>query len=312
MKLGRKYQMMVTGRSGSPIYLEYPLTVEFEITHHTFAAGNHANFSLYNLSKKHREDLLIDQWFKGRPYPITFNAGYESQQPQSAARVTNTTTAVQSTLPQIFNGFVNIAYTERVGSDLITRINALDNGNVTSDQPSAVFPPNFVIAANTPFSTAVRSMMALLVGVKPGVVVVTPLPKPPASRPWSPTGKVWEVLQTLAPKGGDVFIEDGVCHMLGQNDVLPGVNNLGTLRSDTGLLNIPKYMGYTVECSCIFEPALKIGKYIDLRSDFSPVVNKRYKIHKFTHSGVISGSLSGNATSNISLNALPSPVTPSA
>lgn len=310
IKFDRNYRMMVTGRSGNSIYLEYPLTLEFDVTSHIFAAGNKAEFSIYGLNKKNRDDLLIDQWLKIRDgYPIILNAGYRSQQPNGGAAVVGDSTYQTSPLPEIFNGFINVAYTERLGSELVTRIDAIDNGNVTSNSPSASFPSNFVIAANTPFVSVIKAMMGLLVNVRVGAVVVTPTPRPPVTRNWTPTGKVWDALQTMTPPGANVFIFNGVCHMLGENDVIPGANNVGTLNAETGLLNIPKYMGNSVVCQCVFEPALAIGKYVNLESEFSPSMTGRYKIIQFTHSGTISGAVSGTpATSTITLQKLPAPV----
>lgn len=295
--------MMVTGRSGERLFFGYPLTLQFDITHHIFAAGNTANFSIYNLSTKNRNEILFDEYIKKGSYPITLNAGYGSQQEQDFVGP-----RLKPTLPLIFSGTVNVAYTERVGGDLITRINALDNGDVTSDKPSAYFPSDFTVPINTPFVDMIKSMMRLLGEVKVGEVVVTP-PQPNYTRARPHTGSVWNMLQALKPPNGHVFIDNGVCHMLGQNDVLPGLNNLGTLSSDSGLLNIPKYMGENVECSCVFEPALAIGKTMRLSSDFDTrYSDKVYKIIQYTHSGTISGTLSGDAISTISLAALPATV----
>lgn len=302
MKFGRNYRMTATGRSGESIEFGYPLTLTFDVTHHIFAAGNHANFGVYNLNRNNRDDLLLDEWFKKRRCPITLNAGYSP--PDFVGPVF---------LPQIFSGNINVAYTERSGSDLITRINALDigDGSSTSQKPSAYFPSNFSVPANTTFVKMIKSMMALLGGgVQVGEVIVTP-PRPIITRTVKSTKSVWDTLQDYTPAGGHVFIDNGVCHMLGQNDTLPGVNNVGTLNTDSGLLNIPKYMGQTVEVSCIFEPALTIGMSIRLDSKFDTRnPNKLYKIVQYTHSGTISGTLSGDAISTITLAALPSTVAP--
>lgn len=309
VKFLRSFQMKVTGRSGVELFINYPLTLTFDITNHIFSAANSAQFSLYNLSERNRSEILVDaQLKKIGGFPITLNAGYQTQYPQAGtqlAAISKTSTP----LPTIFNGFVNVAYTERNGPDLITRIDAMDLGDVGTSDPSAVFPSTFKVAKGTSFVNKILSMMRLLKHVKPGVVVVTPA-QPAATGNEVYVGRVWTYLQDIAAGvGGNVFVENGVCNMLGQNDVVPGVNNLGELTSDTGLLNIPRYTGHTVTCSCVFEPALAIGKQISLKSQYAGAPNGPYKIVQYSHKGTISGSVSGDAVSDITLISLPSPVT---
>lgn len=295
--------MMATGKSGIPVYIRYPLTLEFEISSHYFAAGNKAEFTIFNLNKGNRDALLIDYWMKTLDgFPITLNAGYRSQQ---STQLVVGDTPNQSSLPQIFSGFINEAYTTRVGSDLLTRIDAVDNGNIASELPPADFPPTFSVAANEPFADMVKRMMALLVNVKVGEVLVTPARKPYVTKAWTPVGKVWDVLQTVTPPGANLFIFNGTCHMLGQNDTLPVENGLRELSVETGLLNIPKYTGNGVVCTCIFEPTLAIGREINLKSEHSKAMNGKYKIVQYDHSGTISGATSGDATSTITLQRVP-------
>lgn len=316
MKFGRTYQLMVEGRSGLPIYLQFPLTLEFSISHTIFASANTADFSLYSLSSSHRSEILFDQYFKARPYKVTLNAGYISQQPQgptipvsTAAPGSPGASAILSSLPQVFTGYVNVAYTDKNGSDLVTHINAFDNGDITDSKPAGNIPPTFSGHKGDSFIKVVQGIMKFLNNVKPGAVVVTPTP-PPLTKDRAFVGSAWENLQKLVPGGGDVFIENGTCYMLGPNDALPQNNSLAILSSDTGLLNIPKYMGTTVLCQSIFEPSLAIGKRIDLASDLNPSVNGPYKVIAYSHHGTISGVVSGDALSDITLQSLNSPLVP--
>ena len=310
VKFLRSFQLKVTGRSGVELFINYPLTLTFDITNHIFSAANSAQFSLYNLSERNRSEILVDaQLKKIGGFPVTLNAGYQTQYPQAGAQLA-AISKTSTPLPTIFNGFVNVAYTERNGPDLITRIDAMDLGDVATSDPSAVFPSAFRVARGTSFVDKVKSMMRLLKGVQVGAVIVTPV-QPATTRDETYSGRVWDYLQSIAAHvGGNVFVENGVCNMLGQNDVVPGLNNLGELTSDTGLLNIPRYTGHTVTCSSVFEPALAIGKTIGLKSQYAGAPNGMYKIIQYSHRGTISGSVSGDAVSDITLVSLPSPVTP--
>lgn len=299
MKFGRSYQMTVVGLSGNLISINFPLTLEFNITHHQFAQSNVADFSIYNLSSTKRSDIACNQFIKLQPRQVILRAGYASQNTLGQLGDPNS-------LPVIFNGYLNVAYTERSGSNLITRINAFDHGDTSSSKPATIFPNNFSIPANTSFEQMVLQVMGCLrgSGINPGAVQVSN-PPPPITRPRPFSGPVYETLVQLSLEapGTRVFVEQGVCNMVGYNDSLGG-NNLGTLTSETGLLGIPKYTGATILASCVFEPALAINKTINLDSTFAPLVNGPCKIIGYTHSGTISGSKSGDAISDIEMQSL--------
>lgn len=311
MKFGRSYHMTVTGRTSVPgrpveISVNFPLTLEFNITHNIFAAANTADFSIYNLSAGNRSEISFNQFLKSQPYPIKLRAGYISQNQLGLA-------GTPDSLPLIFDGFSNIAYTERSGGDLITRINAFDNGDITTGKPAAVFPKNFSIAPSTTFPDMVRQVMsALRPNVAPGNVLVTPVPDPVGSRGRSFTGTVWTALLDLAREaaGAKVYIENGVCNMLGQNDTLGG-NNLGVLQASTGLIGIPRYTGANILVSCVFEPSLTIGKTLELNGTFlnnGTGPSAPCKIVAYTHRGTISGVESGDAVSDITLMSVNTPL----
>lgn len=307
---------MVTGKSGKQIFINYPINMTFNITRHIFGSGAGAQFALYNLSENNRSEILKDAVFSiAAGFPITLNAGYQPYQPaipQGAASQFSGPVNKQKSLPLVFKGFVNVAYTERVGADLVTRIDAVDNGDIAVKGPSTMFTSSFQVVKGMTFVEKVKAMMALLKPnfVETGSVVVTSPVQGKVAKTEGRTGRVWDELQKIAVNvGGNVFIENGVCHMLGQNDIVPGVNNLGVLSSSSGLLNIPKHYGYRTSCSCVFEPALAIGKIIELDSIYDKTPNRLYKIIQYTHRGTISGSVSGDASSDIELMALPSPAT---
>lgn len=314
MKFGRSYYMTVTGKSGAKIAIGFPTTLELNISHNIFSASNVADFSLYNLSAGHRSEISFNQFLKPQPYPITLHAGYISQQ--------GGLNSSPKSLPIVFKGYANIAYTERNGSDLITRINAFDNGDIASDLPPIYFNQanSYTADIGTSFEDMVGAVMKRLIpnGVQPGKIFIDKSQIPPkltARRIFN--GRVWTELEKLASEigkgaGGKVYIENGVCNMLGQKDTLPATS-LGTLESSTGLLGIPKYTGATIICSSIFEPALSIGATINLKSSSitaqgSTGPNGPCKIVAYTHHGVISGVESGQLISDITLMQISTPL----
>lgn len=305
MKFGRSYQMTVTGKSNTEIVFGLPLTLDFNVTHNIFAEANVGDFSIYNLKSSSRSEIQFNQFIKAQQYRVTLRAGYISQTSSGLL-------GYPASLPVIFTGYSNVAFTERSGPDLITRLNAFDNGDITTSTPATQFPLNASIPPNTSFESAVTQVMSYLLPAKigTGFVKVTPEPAPIGPRGMALQGTVWTKLQSMAREaaGAKVFIENGVVNMLGQNDTLGG-NNLGILRSSTGLLNIPKYTGYTITCSSIFEPALAIGKTVVLDSSDAPTeANGLCKIVAYTHRGTISGVQSGDAISDITLMSATTPL----
>lgn len=320
IKFGRTYQLDVTGKSNTTqipdISLVFPLTLELDITHNIFAASNTGNFSLYGLSDTNRSEISFSTYNKEFAYPIVLRAGYLSQQPGGL-------NGVPSSLPIVFNGFTNVAYTERQGIELITRINAFDNGDFADNSRPAIYfteDNSYRAQPGTLFPQMVRNVMHRLSpnGIKIGQVILntaTIQGKPATTtvvtagkgRPFN--GRVWEQLEKLADEAGAyVYIENGVCNMLGPLDVLPTANSLGIIQSSTGLLGIPRFTDGTITCSMIFEPSLTIGAQVELFSDFNPEVNGLTRIVSYRHHGTISGVQSGNLYSDVELMKLSIPL----
>lgn len=301
MKFGRSYYMSVTGLDGVDIVASLPLTMEFTSQHTQNAEANVGNFSIYNLSKNDRSALVINSWSKGSGpenaqfFPITVRAGYISE--------TGGLKGSPQSLPIVFDGYIREAFTEKSGSDIITRINALDNGELCTGQGSAVFPESFRIPSNTPFVQMVRMVMGQMgILVHTGKIIINPVPPSVGPRGRNFTGSVWVALQTLALEvgGTDVFIQHGVVNMITQNDVV-GLNNLAVLDSTTGLLDVPKIIVPNIVCTMIFEPNVTLGTLINLKSTYNPTASGPCKIVGYKHSGVISAVQSGNLTTELTL-----------
>jgi hypothetical protein len=315
-KFGRTYQLQVDGLSSTPtvpypITVGFPITLELNVVHNIFAAANTGDFSLYNLSSTNISQIAFSTYLKAQPYRIQLRAGYLSQQPGI--------TGSPSSLPVVFNGFVDVAFTERSGPNLITRINAFDNGDITSDNHSICFGPtnSYTATAGTLFPAMVQDVMRRLTpnGISVGQVILNTAQiagKPAMTSVVTKdrnfaTGRVWEALENLAAEAGTgtyVYIENGVVNMLGPKDILPAPNSLGVLQSSTGLLNIPKYTDSTILCSMIFEPSLTIGAQIELNSTYNTRVNGLCKIVAYTHHGTISGVQSDSLYTDVTLQKL--------
>lgn len=346
IKFGRAYQLMVLGNNSTPgnpqpVYLNFPLTLDFDVTHHLFAQANEANFSIYGLSAANRNLIQFNSFLKPQPYAVTLSAGYVSQ-------LTGGYQGNLSSLPVVFSGYANVAYTERSGPNLITRINAFDSGDVTNGRPAGyvaagplpasapsvapldyylggflVPPPRspsgslgYAAQPGTPFDEVALTLMGYLDPVfgtvSPGVVKITPFPPSPVPgpRPRVFNGSAWDQLQVLASEayGAHVYIENGVCNMLGQNDTL-GTAALPILNASSGLLGVVMYDGYNATVRTIFEPSYRIGCELVLQSQFTNLgsgsadtgYSGTFKIVAYRHYGRISGVDSGDCFTDLTL-----------
>ena len=246
MKFGRSYELHIQGNYGSvgvvlpqgaplpgkSIVIGFPTTIEMNITHHLFASANACEISLYGLSETNRQLIAYNQFVKSQQYRMSLYAGYVSQQPGGLL------VGAPSSLPGIFDGFANVAYTERQGPELVTRINAFDNGDLSTGQPSAFFDENNPYTAQPAdiFAKTVKDLVHRLSGgVKFGGVYVDPAQLPlKLARPYTFNGNVWAALQKLANSirggGGRVYITNNTCYMVGQDLTIPMSGALPTVR----------------------------------------------------------------------------------
>lgn len=314
VKWGRTYSLELAGRpiplpptfagplpqvtSGvNIITLEYPLTLKFNVSRHTFSEANTMNLQIYNLSDLHQKQIYWDEYLKSTPIPIKLKAGYQTS----------------PTVPLIFSGYVKLAYTERIGPDTITHIEAYDggfgmeNGSINYTAPAKTSFVDIFTALVNGGTKDGQYIGNGLPGVTAGEVLINPLPLP-LTEAQTFSGSTLEQIQKIVPQGGNFFVDNGVAHIIGFNEQLS--NFLGTLSSSSGLLGVPKRYGYHVSASCVFEPRLQLGQTLKLESEFVPWVNGMYQVIGFQHHGTISGVESGEATTEIDLFSTQTPVQP--
>jgi len=287
VKFGRIYELTVRGQKLGDHVIKFPLTCKFGIDRQQFSGINSAHFSIYGLSESSRKDIYYDSVFKVKPVPpIKFLAGYASS----------------PSLTRVFSGTVSEAYTMREGPELITRINAMSGAPQISE---AIVRQT--IPAPWNFTSTMKYLMGKLGDIKVGEVLVgtraNPSKEPPpGTSPIVLNGKVWDVLMKYA-NGVDanLFIDNGVVHMLGQGIGIPSPASLSEISTDTGLLGIPKKNGDTVVCDMLFEPNFTIRQKLKLNSLLANWVNGDYVVSGINHTGTISGVESGDAVTKLTL-----------
>ena len=285
IKFGRLYQMMIQGVTATHM-AALPLTLKFMVNRTLYSGSNEGNFTLLGLSQSARNDIYVDWFLNPLLFQCTLNAGYQSVGPQ---------------LSQVFTGNIDVAYTERQGAEQVTHIHALDGGFGAA---VGTIPNSLVIKKGTSFENGIQQIFAAgfpSSSVRPGKVLVATAPQPPFGSDYTPKGNTMQVLDSLKPRGGKVFIDNGVVNMLGPDDTLPSTGNTLIVNSGTGLLNTPRRYGNMVQATMIFEPTANIGDDVQLASTLNPNVDGPYQVIGVRHEGTISEVESGDAVTVLSL-----------
>lgn len=287
VKFGRTYSLTIEGLSGEVHTFEYPLTLTFSVERSQWASANSGKFSIYGLGAQSRKDISFDLQNVGSKNPktglpfftIRLRAGYLSQGP----------------LTEVFAGNINLAYTTRQHSDLITNIEAFDGGYGLRN---AVYTASLKEGWHYKTEAEKAIQAGGKFGLAPGKVIVS---NPPQTPLLAVSGPLLTSLKThFMPDNGSVFVDQGKLNILGFKDVLPGATS-PTIGPQTGLLDVPIVKGNTITCSCIFEPSYYVGQQVTVKSTLNPNANADCKIMTVGHDGTISGVESGSAITRLSL-----------
>lgn len=307
LKFGRNYSLSVLppGES-SPIIINPPLTLEFEITRNDLSSANHGHFRIYNLSEKkrnriHRSPNNVDAIFE-----VKLNAGYG-----------------ELNLPVCFRGQIFEAWSVREGVNFITEMDCFDGGRAyTEAQINMQFTAS--VDSPVPIRTVIDQIVDNIVAQTPGLTKgFIGSFQGNITRGNSYVGSGMEVLKRLT--GGGVFIDNGTINCLVSDaDVLP-VQVLPVINAASGLIGTPRLEFPKVIATTLFSPNLSVGQNViletesptfDPRAVFSPALNQKsstptlsqqstfrqaYKILGINHRGIISPAVSGEALTILSL-----------
>jgi hypothetical protein len=257
----------------SYVEISLPYTCEFTITRRDFASVHDATFRIYNLSEDLRGKLEKDFWDFGVSRAIQFRAGYETQ----------------ATLPRIFNGVLQRAYSYRDGQNWITEFTAWDGAEAMRESYY-----NGVVAAGMTTTEALKQISQTMPGITTPVVGNFPAK---SARQQVFVGGTWDILKRMS--NGRAVISDGAPIFLNDNEVINEPALLIT--NDTGLIGAPRRYDALLEAEMIFEPGVKMFQYTRLNSSTQPKYNLDYRVSGITHSGTISRAACGDLKTRLSL-----------
>lgn len=287
MKFNPTFTAVIT-RDNPPIRhaLSFPLTCEFDVTYRQYAQANVGNFVFYGLGDTARRDIYFDRYVNDMTFNIVFSAGYPSEMKT----------------PQIFRGYIQTAFTQRRGPELVTSINALDNGNA---YVLGLVPADFKYnkdpnATTWQFTDVVTRLIELMPDAEVGRIKITGLQETQTRMRADQGRNIWEVLQELRPTGATLYSQAGKVFMLGKDDSVQ-TESVPVITPRTGLLGIPMRHGRTVTVHCLFDPRFQLGSLAEIRGSSNEYANDMFTVKEIHHYGTISGVQSPGVFTDLTL-----------
>ena len=268
--------------TSNAVIVDFPLTLNLHVQRSTLSSSNTGHFTIYNLQDATRRQILKD-WFDNdvnHMRKMILYAGYLSETQQG------------KTIPAIFHGDIQWAYSYRQKQDWITEIEAFDGGDALQ---------NGQVDVSAPSGYDLKSVIASVIGTLPGVSqgVIGNVAAAQSSRGLCLSGNSWEVLKKLAPDA-EVYVDDEKVNVMAKNDYIQTGAAVPLISSDTGLLETPRKFNDRIEVKILFEPTMRVGMLVKIQS-IETFYNGLFCVKGVTHSGTISGAIGGQMITTLSV-----------
>ena len=249
-----------------------PITINFNVSKATLSDVNTATIVIFNLDavtrqRIYQDRILLDQ---SKRHVLTLEAGYGD------------------TLTLVCMGFIQQCYSERNGTDFVTTIDVLDP-DVLTQYTSVTFE------AGTTFQEAYKFLASQFPNLQQGECGQL---DGVFNSPTVFEGNSFWAINELT--GGHTFVDNGLLHTLNDNETLEGYKAL-LISADTGLLGTPKRYDAILEVSMIFEPTIRVGQLVEIKSDTWAGFDGQYKVLGYSHNCVISGAIGGSRITTLQL-----------
>lgn len=250
-----------------------PISIHFNVSKALYQTDSAvATITLYNIDPSIREciyqDRLLFDWTKSKTF--TLEAGYGN------------------TLTLVTTGRIQQCHSELRGTDMVTIIEVMDP-DILSQYTSVTFE------AGTTFKEAYKYLCSQMPNLIPGECGQL---EGEFKTPTIFEGNSFYVINQLT--GQHTFIDNGKINTLNDNEVLQE-SGAYLINSATGLLGTPRRYDALLEISMLFEPKLKLGQLVEIKSDTQSRFDGQYRINGITHDCLISDSDCGTRTTTIQL-----------
>jgi hypothetical protein len=273
VKTENKVDSSFDGSTNNNLIIPPEFSVEFDIQRAALGSSQTATFKVYNLGEATRKLIYADEYDAANRFrAIQFRAGYKDF------------------MPLIFNGAIKKAYSQRQGVDMITTIEAWDGAFAMASGFTAQ-----TVVAGTPLNKVLADLSASLPQTAGEPIVG-------AFSGTSARGKVlfgntWNIIRQESDNLA--IIDNGQVKILQPNEAI--ASDIPVITSASGLLSSPARSGQVIELDMLFEPRFTLGQIVKLESTTNALYNGTYKVMGFTHRGMISPSVAGDAKTTVKL-----------
>jgi hypothetical protein len=291
-KWGANYELHTQASDGSDVQINYPFTLEFDITRASWASCGNCTFKIRNLSLT-TNNLVLKDYYAPSPFRyLTLRAGYGPPP-----------------WPMIFNGNIFYAYfyKDSGSTDIITEWTGWDFGYVqqvsTINQTIPATTYNDVIKAlvNRLVATPVDLNIGTTNTTKLQIGYISSFPTSVPSGSVTLNGKTWDLLCDYT--SGKCFIDNGIVNVIKDGDVPAPANNaqIFQINPQTGLLSSPRRTNAFLDIEILFEPNISCGQMVELTSETIPGYNGIFQVLGLEHRGIISATVNGKRTTKLRL-----------
>ena len=256
---------------GSSIVITSPLTIKFNVQRMPFAGRCTASIDIYNLNQDTRSKLFLDWYDFKNIRQVTLEAGYENGK-----------------FDRIYKGRIRICTTKKAYTDNVTHIEAISGLGVLDS----------MLHTSLNEGESLVDTAGMIIGEMPGVQPgAVSLPDFSFKRPVALIGNAVSVLKTYTKDNVAIDLDKVI--VIDEDEVIDG--DVRVIDDESGLLGTPERQQTSLVVNCVFEPRIKVGQALEIRSSVAPEFDGQYKVWGVTHNGIIGATQGGQCVTTITL-----------
>lgn len=277
MAYNRIYRLVVTPIDiygnviGKSIVVTNPITLRFNVQRMPFGGACQATFDVYNLNPETRKELFLDFYDSKNIRQVKLEAGYEGGK-----------------FDVIYRGRIMTSKPQKTRTDVIMHIEAI----------SGLSALDSMLHVSLKEGEQLNDVSGRIIKDIPGVQMgEVSLPDYTFQRPVALIGNGLAVLKRYTKD--NVFIDLDRIIVIGKDEVISG--DVRVIDDETGLLGVPERQRTSLTVNCVFEPRIKVGQGLEIKSRIAPDFDGQYKVWGVSHSGIIGGTQGGECITTIQL-----------
>lgn len=277
MAYNRKYILKVTpinhdgSARGKAIVITDPLTLKFDVKRMPMMGDCCATIEIYNLQPSTRAKLFLDYFDFANIQKVELEAGYQNGK-----------------FDLIYRGRVVTCRTRKEHTETVTRIEA-QSGMFVLD--------SYISSSVTEGKTTTEILNEALSKVPEGNKAMLQPEAISFPKPVALMGNEMSVLETYSK--GRVFVDNEKVVVIDKDTCIDG--EIRVIDDETGLIGVPEREQTSLTVKCIFEPRIKVGQGLEIKSRIAPEFDGQYKVWGVSHSGTIGLAASGQCITTIQL-----------